>query len=71
MQEYRAQLDSDRAARLSQGTNHRSQPPKVKEGGVKKQKGCKAAQGQAQGQEEEGQASQKQVQKQAEVPLRH
>ena len=41
MQEYRAQLDSDRAARLSQGTNHRSQPPKVKEGGVKKQKDAK------------------------------
>ena len=41
MQEYRAQLDSDRAARLSQGTNHRGQAPKVKEGGVKKQKDAK------------------------------
>ena len=39
MQEYRAQLDADRAARLSQGTNH--QAHKVREGGVKKHKDAK------------------------------
>ena len=39
MQEYRAQLDADRAARLSQGTNH--QAHKVKEGAVKKHKDAK------------------------------
>ena len=41
MQDYRAQLDSDRAARLSKGTNHRSQAPKVKDSGVKKHKEAK------------------------------
>ena len=37
MRDYRAQLDSDRAERLSKGTNHRP-APKTKDAGVRKHK---------------------------------